>query len=156
MPPYLISAEAWHGRVIGSYIRQIDADEIRASLGLAPRTGIDFSLNSSLWAKTMMDRVGPFAMFGLARLDSVTGCPWMIGTARVARHGSFVMRTCREWFPVMLDAYPRLVNYVSIDNAVSIRWLKRCGCKLEGPVELRGSFFYRFHLTREMLQCVPL
>ena len=50
-----------------------------------------------------------------------------------------------------LEQYPVLVNYVSVDNELSIKWLKYLGAKFydPSPYGKEGKMFMRFEFRRE-------
>jgi len=130
-----------------------DRDECAAG-GLGPFRALEVSLKNSVIAWTgMVGDSRPVAMFGVTPLDILggMGSPWLLGTDEVRKYAKTFLRFNREYLPVMLDLFPRLVNYVDIRHEVSIRWLKHLGFTFDPDPVPYGPFgmdFYRFSLER--------
>ena len=99
----------------------------------------------SAWRDTEL-----LAVFGVAPLSFLTGVgsPWMLGTDALDRHPRILSRVTKPYLTHMLGIYPHLLNFVHIDNARSIRWLKRLGFSFSAPQPygLRGQMFHRFEM----------
>lgn len=72
------------------------------------------------------------------------GIPWMLGTDVVTCNQRALMRTCRPYIRLMLQAYPVLFNYVHAENHRAVRWLKCVGFTLH-PAEPHGPLGANFH-----------
>lgn len=80
------------------------------------------------------------------------GVPWLLGTEAMFRHWRSLVRVPPSYIALMLDAYPRLVNFVHADNHQSIRWLRRMGFALDSaaPFGPNGAPFHRFEMQRHV------
>lgn len=80
------------------------------------------------------------------------GVPWLLGTDAMFRHRRALIGQPASYIARMLDAYPRLVNFVHAENHQSIRWLRRIGFVLDpaAPFGPNGAPFHRFEMQRHV------
>lgn len=118
------------------------------------RTGIRrgkprYALRRSELAWTCAISDVPAFMWGVARqgnLMSVTGAPWLLGTPAIVKVRHDFLRYCPHFVDAMQSAFPRLENFVHVENRLSIRWLKHLGFTVdeEMPEVMNGEDFYLF------------
>lgn len=115
--------------VLLANMRQPDIDEVTASCGDVRKALVEGVESSDLIAAAEFD--GELAcIFGCAPIRGflgTQGAPWMLGTDKLDRHPSALMRHCRPYIEAMQQRYPHLLNFVDARNTRSIRWLKRMG-----------------------------
>lgn len=92
-------------------------------------------------------------LFGVCPLPGHpgVGTPWMLGTTAIgAAHRRKLIAEPGPYIARMVEAFPRLVNYVHADNTASIRWLRRLGFAVDRPAPFgpNGAPFCRFEMTR--------
>lgn len=140
-----MDAQALQGR-----LREADQVELYRSTGKNPDEIILQAWTLSTYNRTIfMDDV-PIAMFGVAPVAVLLGSPWMVGTdaMKKAEVRMFVARNSEKYIRQMLGRFPNLLNFVDMDNRLSIKWLKWCGFTFYDP-EPYGPFdfyFYRFQM----------
>jgi len=172
----IVPAHTDHIFWLASNMSKADRDECQAG-GLGPFRALSDSLERSVAAWTgmvetpvMSDECGvmngkraadsssfithhsslrPVCMFGVTPLDILggIGSPWLLGTEEVKRYGLTFLRFNKKYIPVMLELFPRLVNYVDVRNEISVRWLKWLGFRFDAAPVPYGPFgmpFYRF------------
>jgi hypothetical protein len=119
---------------IAGRLRRADAVEIQFATGLPARSAVyqSFAASRRVWVATVNGR--PECIFGIAEVNPVVGCPWMVGTDEVLRHQRELLRAGRSIVEDMNAAYPLLENFVHADNTPSIRWLGRLGFRFKEPI----------------------
>jgi hypothetical protein len=148
--PAIITAEPGHIRTIAAGVRLDDLRELEG-LSSSPDLILRLSLRSSVlaWTGTVDDV--PVCMFGVSPGELGEGRPWMIGTADLDRFAVIFLRRCRAEIEKMLNSFPVLVNYISVDNVRAIEWLRWLGFTISPPLPWgpRRLLFHRFELRRE-------
>jgi len=94
----------------------------------------------------------PFNCFGVAPSGiEGLGVPWMLGTNDIKNAARGIAKNSEIYIGKMLDAYPKLLNWVDARNLISIYWLKRCGFNIEPPTHYghQNKLFHRFHINKE-------
>lgn len=128
-------------------MRQADVDELSA-LGLTDFVHeIQSSVERSAFSRTFTADGEVACILGVvpaAGLFDPYGIPWMLGTDLVTRNQRVLMRECRPYIRLMLQAYPILFNYVHAENHRAVRWLKCVGFSLQ-PAEPHGPLGAPFH-----------
>ena len=78
------------------------------------------------------------------------GVPWFLATDGADGHRRSLTALPAAYIARMLEAYPRLVNFVHADNVRAIRWLQHLGFTIDAPAPFgpRGALFRRFEMTR--------
>lgn len=132
-------------------MREADVREVGAS-GHTPKQALRLGLMASTWALTAKVDGRPEAMLGLVPVSALTGegCPWMLGTPEVYRHGRALLRHGPAIVERMLDSTPhRLANKVGAFNEPAIRLLRRLGFSIGKEVILTaGVEFVAFSMER--------
>lgn len=138
-------AEMAHVDHLAAHMREADRQEVWDFAMLTPGNALVQSLAiSDLAATGMIDGV-PVCMFGVARagLLSSVGKPWLLGTDELVKHQMILLRHCKPVLSKMRALFPVMENYVSIDNATSIKWLSWLGFEFEEPQPM-GPFHKPF------------
>jgi hypothetical protein len=80
------------------------------------------------------------------------GVPWFLGTEAVARHRRTLTVAPPAYIARMLEAYPRLLNFVHAENHQAIRWLRRLNFMVSPaePFGPNGALFHRFEMQRHV------
>ena len=69
---------------------------------------------------------------------------WLLGTNILnGYHKEFVYYS-KIIIKELLKNNGRLYNYISVDNKMSVRWLKKLGAKFSAPVKINGNDFMLF------------
>ncbi len=111
-------------------LRAVDLHEIAVLSGRTPEAALQRAFETTSQAWSIVDAEGvPFAMFGVATYSPGVGSVWLLATDDFTRaeHRRPFARHCRAWVEAMQADYPILFNFISRENALSIRWLKWCG-----------------------------
>ena len=134
--------------VIASDPREADVVEMRA-LGYGFEEALHNSLARSDWALTATVDGVPVCMMGVAPVSVIfgEGAPWLLSANGVLKAQKSLLKTCGPVVGRMLATYPRLLNIVDSENAVSIRWLRWVGFEfLDQRFPIRGRTFRLFRL----------
>ena len=139
-------------RYIADHMRDEDVAEVWASNNHTPWESIDVSMSMTDWAVVIEANGIPLAVLGLRRANMLTGSgvPWLLSSEDALDHKRSFLELTGPVIQEMLDKCPRLVNYVHVENKLSVRWLKWLGFKLDDPVmnPATGAMFRRFHMER--------
>lgn len=132
----VIPAQYEHIAPIAIHMRQGDRDEVAASSGRSPFDALEFSLDRSTVARTVLVDGVPAGMFGCGDLNVLarSGAPWLLGTDDLALAPMAFLRTSVDWRDKLFERYDVLRNLVDDRNVASIRWLKWLGFKFSDPV----------------------
>lgn len=136
---------------LATHLRQQDRDELTAAGLSHPLKVLRDSVAVSAWAYVAQIHGVPVAVFGAAPVGALTdprGAPWLMGTDGVTQHRRVLQRCAGAYLDRMLASFPHLTNIVHVDNAVSIRWLKRFGFSLypAQPHPVTGELFHPFEM----------
>ncbi|NJL06859.1 MAG: DUF2833 domain-containing protein [Methylacidiphilales bacterium] len=144
----IVPAKRRHIRAVARRMRRADVAEVRAASGLSPRRALAASLSKSGACFTALVNGRPEVMFGVgdANVLAGIGVVWLLGTDAVDRHYRMFLRLSLEWKPKLLSRHSVLANFVSEDNAVSLRWLRWLGAEFGDPIKRRGTHFIPFEL----------
>ena len=134
-------------------MRAADVAEL-AACGTTPGLALSKGLAMSDECVTVVNQDGEIlVIYGVAPGCRLTGLgrPWLLGTDAALKHARDFITMPKKVIPAMLTIYPRLENYVHVENRVSVRWLKLLGFKMDEPVEnpITCEKFMRFYMTRE-------
>lgn len=131
-------------------LRPADAAEVSALVGADNvMDAVEYSIESSALAWTLVDDEVPIAVFGVAPSeDPRVGVPWMVGTPGVTRRQRAFMRLCKDYIPRMLALFPVLINVVDARNTRAIAWLRHVGFVFgpPAPAGVEQLLFYPFRL----------
>jgi hypothetical protein len=128
--------------------RRADVEEMEAC-GTTVRDAIENGLRRSDWTLTGLLEDEPVCMFGVAPVSILggKGAPWMLAAEGLERAQVPFLRACRPVIAEMRLTYPFLLNVVSADNTLAIRWLQWLGFKFDhAPIEVRGHTFLLFSM----------
>jgi hypothetical protein len=128
-------------------LRAADQAEAQA-MGLHALDALADGIISSDWSCTVDLGRRPIAVFGLRKLAEGVGAPWMAGADEIAQQKRAVARLAPRYIAVMLQSYPRLLNYVHAENEVAVRWLQRTGFQLRLPAPRWHGVFHLFEMNR--------
>lgn len=135
-------------------LREADKAEIFASTGMTPEECLEFSLtlpSVGIWVGIYDGR--PELIFGLTHSgDPDVGIPWMVATDEVTKNPKPFLQYCGMWIDGFSKQFPVLRNFVHAENAVHIRWLKRCGFEFVKLHEKHGygqEPFWEFEMVKQ-------
>lgn len=135
---------------VALYMRYDDALECMLMAGLEPEEALDFSVHRAVacWTATLDNE--PVAIFGVNRrsMTSDVGVPWLLGTDRLGDMKKLFVRQSRPYLARFMRAFPKMQNWVHVDNQASIDWLRWLGFAMDepAPAGLVGEPFIRFHM----------
>lgn len=143
----IVPARASHIWHIARNMREADVAEVRAA-GYEPFNALVGCLRTATMSSTAMVDGQPCLMFGVTPISALSGLgsPWMLGTDDARKIRRDILAESRRYVPVMLAAYPSLMNYVDARNTASIRWLRWLGFDIEDaiPYGVNGEPFHKF------------
>ena len=130
-------------------IRDAEAEEIRAFCGGTPLAALSYSFKMSIARYAARYEDGTLlCVFGMKR-DGMEGWEiWLISTKAVesVKYGiAFQREFCRVFRRYLRD-FPYMHNWVHDKNTVSIKWLRRAGCKFGEAIIVNGERFFPFHI----------
>lgn len=129
-------------------MRDADAIEVWLSAHKTPYQALTEGFNTSIKAWTIMEGDTPIGMFGVSSgsILSNIGIPWLLGTDAMLKIRRQFVRESIQYLNEMLVLYPRLVNFIHIDNVASLRWLRWMGFDFDGPVKAgpEDAEFFKF------------
>lgn len=144
----LLPAHPSHVNRIAKRMRAVDVAECDA-VGHAPKESLRAGLRVSTFALTVLCDDRPVAMLGVApgHVMEGVGVPWLLATDEALKAG----RQFATWGPRIIAAmraeWPRLENYVGVENTRAILVLRRLGFDLDcETVVVGGMKMRRFSL----------
>jgi hypothetical protein len=143
-----------HIRVIAQHLRQADKDELSAVVTHSPEKEVFACCEASERKWIVIESEGnlfiPIALFGVSKAKNKerVGVPWMVATDGLKRIKSFMIKNSKKYINLILSDYDELYNFVDARNVDSIKWLKRCGFKMDEAQPLGHSNvpFRKFHM----------
>ncbi len=131
----VIAAEPDHIAPIADKMREADVLEVWLAAHSLPEKALTDSLETSVKAWTITGDGAPIGMFGVcsANILGQIGIPWLLGTDDMLKITRQFLRQSRDYVDQMNSLYPHLINFVHVDNIVSLRWLMWCGFVFDGP-----------------------
>lgn len=151
--PRVVFAKAKHVGPVAENMRRADVEEIKAASGKSPREALEFSLDRSNEAYTILFDGEPAAMFGVGWVNIINGigAPWLLGTDAIEANYRHFLRGSKWWIAQLTNRYDVLCNVVDDRNTVSKRWLRFLGFEFSEPfilgVERRP--FRKFELRHQ-------
>lgn len=137
---------------LAARLRPADRTELEACNHFDPLGAVmhSMTLSSLCWSVREGDTL--LAIFGVCPLPGHpgVGTPWMLGTTALGpQHRRPLIELPAPYIARMIEAYPRLVNYVHAGNMPALRWLRRLGFTLDAaaPFGPNGALFHRFEKT---------
>lgn len=149
----VVPAKREHALEILPHIRQADADEFEAGWSMTPAAVLDYGLKHSTccWAGLANGEV--VAIFGVTPACILTGfgTPWLVASDRLEKYSRTFIRHSKPLLASMLEAFPRLENYVDARNVAAKQWLHWMSFTLYDPVPAgpHGLPFHRFTLEKK-------
>lgn len=144
----VVSAEWQHLEPIAANMRDADAVEVWLSAHKMPYEAITDGFNSSIKVWTIMRDGTPIGMFGVSSPSILgnIGMPWLLGTDEMLNIRRQFIRESMHYLDEMFTLYPRLVNFIHVDNVASLRWLRWMGFDFDGPIKAgaENAEFFRF------------
>ena len=148
MKPHFRPAKADDVYVLYPKIREVDVEEVKATIGLDINDGLMASYLTSDETFTMVaDDSDLLGMFGISKTaDPMISVVWMLCTERLKYSKTFI-KLSKQWVIEQNKKHSILMNYVDAGNITSIKWLKHLGFVLINRVEEFGvgkKPFYEF------------
>ena len=149
MKPHFRPAKENDVYILYPKIREVDVEEVDATIGLNIKDGLMASYQVSDEAFTMVAENGDLlGMFGLTKThDPLVSVVWMLCTERLPKYSKTFIKLSKQWVIDQNKKYSILMNYVDARNTTSIKWLKHLGFVLINRVEEYGvgkKPFYEF------------
>ena len=132
---------------IKDHLREIDIAECWDTANHTPEDALEAGYFKSELCFTILRYELPVAIFGLVKMNNKLGVPWMLATNELKSIKKYFMEYSADYIDLMLSRCDFLVNYISMYNTDSIKWLEWCGFQLDTP-ELFGEeqkLFRRFY-----------
>jgi len=132
-------------------MRKQDRDEIWASHNFTPQQAVKYSIEKTIFCLTVKIENRPVCLFGVNGVTILgnSGVVWLLSTDEIEKIGFRFARHSRHFVNIMLEYYPVLFNHVSVENTVSINWLKMLGAKFDTAkpfgIEQRLFRYFSFH-----------
>jgi len=140
----VVKAELEHCNPIASDMRESDRMEVWQSNGRDPLSAITESLGCSpLHCCTMMWHNEPVGMFGVGYRNGI-GSPWLLATTSFPQWKRHLVRITKPHTTEWHIRYPILVNFTSLENGMSLKWLKYGGFAIHDDVIHEGRNGGRF------------
>jgi hypothetical protein len=128
---------------VATHLRAADVVELRAAGHADPAERVRQGWKAADWTKAVLVDGVPAILYGVAP-TTIKGCgsPWMLATNGIyAIKQEFILGSVVE-VDRMRQAYRVLINMIHHKNAVSLRWLKWLGFKINPePTGPGGQFF---------------
>ena len=149
MKSHFRAAKADDVYVLYPKIREVDVEEVKATIGLNIKDGLMASYETSDETYTMVADDGDLVgMFGLTKTaDPLISVVWMLCTERLPQYSKTFIKLSKQWVIEQNKKHSILMNYVDARNITSIKWLKHLGFVLIKRVEQFGigkKPFYEF------------
>ena len=149
MKPHFRPAKADDVYVLYPKIREVDVEEVKATIGLDINDGLMASYLTSDETFTMVaDDSDLLGMFGISKTaDPMISVVWMLCTERLQKYSKTFIKLSKQWVIEQNKKHSILMNYVDARNITSIKWLKHLGFVLIKRVEQFGigkKPFYEF------------
>lgn len=132
-------------------MRDEDAKEVWDSNLYTPYKALERCMESigNKWT-IIVDGV-PIGMVGVSRETflSAKGIPWLLGTDALTCDKKLFMRISIIVLNNISEGFSYLENYVSTENKMTLKWLKRLGFKFGKEIKsITGVVFKQFYRSR--------
>lgn len=146
-----MDAEVSHIAPIANQMRAEDKKECMGIGGYTPTHALVLSFNySTSMKKTVLDTEGkPIAMFGVCPISEQVGAAWLLATEEFYNKKKALIHYTPEFLRVAHSHHPLLINYVSVTNTKSIRWLRWAGFSFIKQETKRDIPVYQFARLEE-------
>ena len=113
---------------LSNNLRTEDAQEVLASHGGSVEA-LQLGLNNSeeCWTIIVEDTNEIAGMYGVGRIDNLTGSPWLLTSPPVTKIWIPFLRGSRKWVEQVNNKYPVLTNAVDEEYKVAVNWLRFLG-----------------------------
>lgn len=117
-------------------------------MGLNPDTALYHTYRNALYRKTALLNGEVAAMWGVCGTPlSISGVPYLLTSPLVETVSPIVFsRLYIKEVQEMKKLFPVLENYVDAEYTCAVKMLLLAGFKLEGPITLNNSLFYKFSI----------
>lgn len=132
----IVPATVDHAHALAPNLREADIAECWASFRHTPLEALLRSLSVSRDARSGIVDGEVVCMFGVGTttLLSLQGSPWLLGSDQIKRHARIFLPQSRLYVAEMHRRFPVLKNFVDARNAVTLRWLRWLGFRIDAPV----------------------
>lgn len=129
------------------------ADDVMecAAFGRTPKSALRLGLVGSSQVLTAKLNGRPEAMMGIVVTNAIDRCgtPWMLGSDEIYRHPKAMLTLGPRVLAMWCDSSTTLSNLVSVENARSIRFLRRLSFRIGEEVTMVGGVpFLTFTMDR--------
>lgn len=140
--------------VLSLDLREIEKKEARAFLGVEPKRALELSIKESVVVFTIIHKDEIEGVFGLVLSDRC-GIPWFLSTDKIKDFKLPFLRQSKQVVKALLEmAGGELINYVSVENEYSIKWLEWLGFTVDKSEECyfydEEFPFYKFTMMKEV------
>lgn len=131
---------------VADNMRAIDKLECVEGSGSTPMEALKRGVKTSSHCSVVVIDGRPCAVVGLVIVNYLQGIgvPWLLATNDAVENKRVFISHCKQGLDDMKTICPNLVNYVHVDNYLSIKWLKWMGFTID-PSEPRGHSGAHFH-----------
>ena len=136
-------------------LREADVEELEAVHGDGKSDVMlmqSYMKSKKSWVGMLDDK--PVLVFGVgeASMLGTKGIPWLLGTKEVESCALAVARHSKEYITKMHEDYDMLENYVSVDNHLSLGWLRWCDFTIDDPIPfgVKQKKFHRVWRRRDV------
>lgn len=133
-------------------LRHQDVQEIWDADHFTPEQALNYSINNTVFSLSVRIKDVPCVIFGCDGESVIgnKGVVWMLASEKIKDIGFRFVRHSRKFISMMLSYYSYLYNYCSVDNTVSLQWLKSLGAKFHDPAPygIEQKQFVYFYFTR--------
>lgn len=142
------AARKVHAEQLAPKLRDIDVKEIKVA---NPDTPVEDLLKMCIqtsngsWA--ILDNEECIALFGVRDMENNSAIPWMLSSPQFfTKYSRRFVKETPTWLDKLWGKRTYLFNYVSKENKISQRWLKKLGFTIhtEKPIEFNNEVFYYF------------
>ena len=133
---------------VANNMRAADRSEVWAACHETPAQALHNSWLVSTYCNAIVVDGEPIAIFGVGDSDDPeVGFPWLLGTDKITTNYRYFVKITKPIVEEMSALKATLVNYVHVDNAQSVRWLRYGGFTIEpNPIQFgrEQELFYQF------------
>ena len=135
---------------VSQHMRPVDVMEVHLSYGLSPYYALRTSVIQSDEAYTISFDGIPFAIFGLAKNNTIKNVAaiWMLSTSDLDNHKKMFHAITKKYLAYFHKKAFLLFNFVSGSNSISLHWLRKLGATFSyaKPYGKFGTMFKYFEL----------
>ena len=128
--------------LLGNDMCQADQDEVYATCGNSPKTGLVSSIMCSEKLVCYFDNDTLIGIGGVGKEQDGNGIPWFLRTnyfhSWKRKNLRSFLNSTKSWIEHMGESYPSMHNYVDLRNKESQNWLKHLGFRLTKTIDNYG------------------